>query len=336
MKRALLLIPAAILPIYAACGGDDKPVNDPSTTASTTAPPPSAPALLEAGTTAAVDAAVEPPKPTGPTAVAKWTGFQTPESVLWDEANDRGIVSNINGSPMDVDNNGYLSVISADGKVTTEKWIAGGEKKVTLNAPKGSAIANGTLYVADITVVRQFDPKTGAPKPDIKIAGAVFLNDVAAGADGTIYVSDTGMKLGKNGPEPQGADAIYAIDKTGKVKTVAKSKDLGGPNGVYVQDKNLLVVSFGAAGLYRIDDKGKMQDSTKLPKGSLDGIVQAGDSLLVSSWEGSAVYKGKLGGTFEAVLENQKSPADIGWDKKRSRVLVPHFMENSVEAYEIK
>src|SRR5207248_11288154 len=49
-----------------------------------------------------------------------------------------------------------------------------------------------------------------------------------------------------------------------------------------------------------------------------------------------AVYKGKLGGTFEPVLENQKSPADIGWDKKRSRVLVPHFMENTVEAYDIK
>jgi sugar lactone lactonase YvrE len=331
MKRALLLI----FPILAACG-EDKPATDP-TTSTATAPPPPPPSIMEAGTTAAaVDAAVAPPKPTGPVAAWKATGFQTPESVLWDEANDRYLVSNINGSPMDVDNNGYISVVAPDGKVTTEKWIAGGDKKVKLDAPKGSAIANGTLYVADLTVVRQFDLKTAAQKADIKIPGAVFLNDVAAGADGTVYVSDTGMKLGKNGPEPQGADAVYSIDKTGKVKTVAKTKDLGGPNGLFVQDKNLLVVSFGATGLYRIDDKGKIQDATKLPKGSLDGIVQAGDSLLVSSWEGSAIYKGKLGGTFEAVLENQQSPADIGWDKKRSRVLVPHFMENTVEAYDIK
>lgn len=332
MKRA----PFLVLVFFVAACGEDKPASDPTATTST-APKPNPPSVMEAGTTAAsVDASVEPPKPTGPVAVQRWTGFQTPESVLWDEPNDRYLVSNINGSPMDVDNNGYISVVAPDGKVTTEKWIAGGENKVKLDAPKGTAIANGTLYVSDITVVRQFDLKTGAPKADIKIPGAVFLNDVASSADGTVYVSDTGMKLGKNGPEPQGADAIYSIDKTGKVKTVAKTKDLGAPNGLFLQDKNLLVVSYAATGLYRIDDKGKMQDSTKLPKGSLDGIVQAGDSLLISSWEGSAVYKGKLGGTFEAVLENQQSPADIGWDKKRSRVLVPHFMGNSVEAYEIK
>ena len=62
----------------------------------------------------------------------------------------------------------------------------------------------------------------------------------------------------------------------------------------------------------------------------------AGDSLLVSSWKGSAVYKGKLGGTFEPVVTNVSGPADIGFDKKRGRVIVPRFMDNAVEAYEIK
>ena len=61
-----------------------------------------------------------------------------------------------------------------------------------------------------------------------------------------------------------------------------------------------------------------------------------GDSLLVTSWEGSAIYKGKLGGTFDQVLADQKSPADIGYDTKRGRVLVPHLMEDTVEAYELK
>jgi hypothetical protein len=36
------------------------------------------------------------------------------------------------------------------------------------------------------------------------------------------------------------------------------------------------------------------------------------------------------------VLPEQKSPADIGYDTKRGRVLVPHFLENTVEAYELK
>src|SRR5262249_42471950 len=98
----------------------------------------------------------------------------------------------------------------------------------------------------------------------------------------------------------------------------------------------VLVVTFGTNELYRLDDKGAKQDVTKLPKGSLDGIVQMGDALLISSWEGSAIFKGKLGGTFEQVLGDLKAPADIGFDKKRNRVLVPRFQEDAVEAYDVK
>ena len=75
---------------------------------------------------------------------------------------------------------------------------------------------------------------------------------------------------------------------------------------------------------------------TKLPKGSLDGIVAVGDALLVSSWESGTIYRGKPGGTFEAVITDVKAPADIGWDSKRQRVLVPRFLDDVVEAYEIK
>jgi hypothetical protein len=103
-----------------------------------------------------------------------------------------------------------------------------------------------------------------------------------------------------------------------------------------VTDKGVVVVTFGSGEVYRLDDKGKKADVTKPPKGQLDGVLTLGDSLLVSSWAGSAIYKGKLGGTFDAVLENQKAPADIGYDTKRSRLLIPHFQDNTVEAYEIK
>jgi hypothetical protein len=88
--------------------------------------------------------------------------------------------------------------------------------------------------------------------------------------------------------------------------------------------------------VYRLDDKGKKKDVSKPPGGGLDGVVSVGDSLLVSSWQASAVFRGKLGGTFELALADQKSPADIGYDTKRGRVLVPHFTEDTVEAYELK
>jgi hypothetical protein len=85
-----------------------------------------------------------------------------------------------------------------------------------------------------------------------------------------------------------------------------------------------------------LDDKGKRQDVAKLPQGGLDGIVAVGDSLLISSWKASAVYRGKPGGAFEVTVPNVKAPADIGFDSKRGRVLVPRFMENAVEVYAVK
>src|SRR5450432_320037 len=308
-----------------------------------TPPPPSSslpPAAVEATQSPPADAKKpEPPKEqklAAPTPLFRLTeGIVTPESVLYDEANDRYLVSNINGKPDEADNNGYITEVSPDGKVLKPKFIAGGVDKVKLDAPKGTGIFGGILYVADITVVRKFDLKTGAPKGEIAIPGATFLNDIAVAKDGRVFVSDSGIKSGASGFDPTGTDAVYVIDK-GKLKTIAKSKDLGGPNGLLVVDKGVLVVTFGTNELYRLDDKGVKQDVTKLPGGGLDGIVQAGDKLLVTSWQTSSIYRGTLGGTFEVAFAELKGPADIGFDSKRKRVLVPRFLENAVEVYDLK
>ncbi|MCC6527965.1 MAG: hypothetical protein IT373_35290 [Polyangiaceae bacterium] len=284
--------------------------------------------------TASVSAA--PPAPPPPTPAVRFTGgFATPESVLYDEAGDRYLVSNIQGKPTDADGTGFVSELSPDGKVTSPKWIESGKNGVTLNAPKGMALAKGVLYVADLDRVRTFDGKTGAPKGEVLLPDATFANDVAAGPDGKIYVSDSGLKMKGSDFEGSGTDAVWVLEN-GRAKPLAKSPDLGRPNGLLVDDKGVLVVTFGANELYRLDDKGQKTDVTKLPKGSLDGIVAMGDALLVSSWEASAIFKGKLGGTFEPVLSQLKAPADIGFDTKRSRVLVPRFVEDAVEAYDVK
>jgi sugar lactone lactonase YvrE len=322
-----------VLGFAVACGGETPESTAPTTSASAATPPaPSASAAPSAST-----ADVTPPVPTGPVPIFHLAGFQTPESIAYDDANDRYLVSNINGSPGEADNNGYISLVSPDGKMILEKFIAGGVNKVQLSAPKGTAIANGFLYVADLDTVRMFDLKTGAPKGSVKIPGATFLNDVDADAQGKVYVSDTGVKVGAHGFEPTGTDAVYVIDKANKVKPLAKSPDLGKPNGVYAGDKTgLWVVTFGAAKVYRLDDKGKKQDETTLPAGSLDGIIKNGDDLYISSWETSSVYKGRPGGTFTVAIPNVKSPADIGLDTKRKRILVPLFSDNAIEAYDIK
>lgn len=256
-------------------------------------------------------------------------GFQTPESVLFDADNDVYLVSNINGGPLDADDNGFISKITSEGKLTESKWIDGAKDNIKLNAPKGLAITGGILYVADIDTVHKFDAKTGEPKGDIKIDGATFLNDVAVAPDGGVYVTDSGLDKEFKGT---GTDAVYAIGKDDKVKPLIKDKKLSAPNGVTAGDKGAVwVVTFGSGEIYEVDAKGKMSKNQKLPKGQLDGVVVLdGGDLLVSSWEGSAIYRGKPGGEWKPVVENVKSPADIGYDTKRHRILIPSFQGNTV------
>src|SRR5438132_2766970 len=273
---------------------------------------------------------------TAPQPVTINQGLQTPESVLWDPQQDVYFISNINGQPLAADNNGYISRVNPDTMQVEVKWVEGGVKPgVTLNAPKGMAIVGDTLYVADITSVRKFDRKSGAPRGEIKIPGSTFLNDVAS--DGiAVYVSDSGLKAGAGGNfEPTGSDAIWKISRD-KPQKIASGDDLKRPNGLEAKGGKLWVVSFGANELYQIDH-GKKTNVSTLPKGSVDGLVLLDDgSFLVSSWDGKAVYRGPAAGPFQTVLDNVNAPADIGYDSKRNRLLVPHFMDSIVTIHPLQ
>ena len=281
-----------------------------------------------------------PPMPmtTSPTATStaapqKLTGFQTPESVLWDPDQDVYFVSNINGEPTAADDNGFISRINPETMQIDLKWIDAAKPDILLNAPKGLGILGDNLYVADLTVVRKFDRKTGKPAGEIKIPGSTFLNDIAS--DGkSIYVTDSGMKAGAKGFDPTGTDAVWRITND-KPEKIASGTDLNRPNGVDIAEGKIWVVSFASNELYQISN-GKKTSVAKLPKGSLDGLVHLSDgSFLVSSWDGKAVYRGK-GNSFQTVVDNVDSPADIGYDSKRHRLLIPHFMENIVTVHDVQ
>jgi sugar lactone lactonase YvrE len=270
------------------------------------------------------------PAAMAPAVVVQNAGLQTPESMLHDRAADVYLVSNINGAPTAGDGNGFITRVSPDGKVAQLKWIDGARAGVTLNAPKGMAIARGVLFVADITAVRMFDARSGQFKGSIDIMGTTFLNDVAAGRDGTIYVTDSGLKADFS---PSGTDAVYRVDAQGKVATVAKSTELRGPNGLTVMpDGRVVVVNFAKPGeVYTLGAGGRRENVRKLPKGQLDGVEALPDgTLLVSSWEGSVVYRVTPNGTATVAVKDVPSPADIGYDSKRARALIPVFTKNQL------
>jgi SMP-30/Gluconolactonase/LRE-like region len=330
------LVPSLVAPvlfILAACAGSEPPPAPPPPPPAVAPAPDPAP-VASAPAPSAAPAPATPPEPAKATPVVTIKGFATPESVLYDPKADDYIVSNVNGYPNAADNNGFISRVSPDGTKVELKWIEAGKKGVKLDGPKGTAIVGGTLYVADITRLREFDATSGKPKGEIPLVGATFANDVVAGPDGKVYVSDSGIKIDDKGVAPTGTDAVYVVEK-GKAKVLAKGDELGHPNGLLWAADKLWVVTFGSGELYSLDKAGKKGDAQKLPKSALDGIIAVGDSIFVSSWEAQGVYKGKPGGDWAFVLPGLKAPADIGFDSKRSLILVPRFQDDIVEAYAV-
>ena len=256
-------------------------------------------------------------------------GFATPESVYHDPDQDYYLVSNINGAPLAEDDNGFISLVAPDGRVLALKWIDGASDSVTLHAPKGMAMSDTDLFVADITTIRRFDRKTGAPRGEIPVPGASFLNDLFIARDGSLYITDSGLQAGPNGFEPSGTDAVYRLGLDGQLVTLLKGDSLGRPNGIAVSGDSIWVVSFGSGELYRVTPAGRA-DVTKLAKGSLDGLILRDNEVFISSWDGQAVYRGVPGGAMGEAVKGLVAPADIALDAWRQRLLIPLFNDNEL------
>jgi sugar lactone lactonase YvrE len=285
-------------------------------------------AVLGALAMACAPAEDEPAASTAePIAVAD-AGFATPESMLHDPAADVYLVTNINGIPSDKDDNGFISRVSPEGAVLALKWVDGASEDVTLHAPKGMALKGDTLFVADIDVVRLFHRTSGAPLAAREVPGASFLNDVAVGPDGTVYVTDTGIRLTADGMEETGADAVYRFENDRPVVVVSGAA-LGRPNGILADSAGIIVVTFGSGTVFRVNpETGERTDLPIPPQGGLDGVVRLPDGgLVVSSWNGSSLYH-LAGDQFGAIGDSVPTPADIGYDAVRGRVLIPVFTEN--------
>jgi sugar lactone lactonase YvrE len=265
-----------------------------------------------------------------PTKTATIGGFQTPESVLWDSTEDVYFVSNVNGNPSAKDGNGFISVVSPDGSMRDTIFIKG------LNAPKGMALVGDTLWVTDIDVVRGFNARNEAPVATIPIPGAVFLNDITAAPDGSLYITDTAIRFGTQGPEHVGTDRIFRVAPDRTVNVALQSDSLGRPNGITWDKENdrFVVAPFGSSKLFGWKPD---QAPTTLGTGpgQFDGVEVVGNAIWVSSWADSSVYR-YADGQGTNLIKGVPSPADIGYDAKRHRVLVPIFTGNRVEIWQVQ
>ena len=283
---------------------------------------------------AAVDVPV-PMRQAAPPVLSIITRLRGPESVLHDAAQDVYFISNLHGGLQTVDNNGFITRVDAKTLDVQLKWIEGGRNGVTLDAPKGMAIVGETLWVSDIKGVRKFDRRTGAPRGAVALPGATLINDLVT--DGTsVYVSDTGLRVGPGGTFYEtGTDAIWKITAD-RPEKIAAGAHLLHPNGLEFVDGKVWAVSFGPNELYEVDG-GKAETLARLPDGQLDGVVRLDDgSVLISSWGGEGVYRGKPGQRFEPILTGMDAPADLGYDAKRHRLLVPNSGANQVTIHAVQ
>jgi sugar lactone lactonase YvrE len=270
-------------------------------------------------------------------------GMNVPESVKYDADMDVFFVSNINGNPSQKDGNGFIAIVRADStsvvKMLAEsgKAPAGGGKAVTLNAPKGMAIKGDTLWVADINVVRAINKRTGASIADVTVANSTFLNDVAIGPDGAVYVTDTGIAFDASGGMTHpGVNRIFRI-AGGKVTTVAEGDSLRNPNGLAYDaaGKRWLLAPFDGKDVQAMADGSKSATVVSTGPGQYDGIELLADGrIAVSSWADSAVYI-ISNGTMTKSITGVDAPADIGVDTKRGIIAIPRFNAGKVEYFMI-
>jgi hypothetical protein len=265
--------------------------------------------------------------------------FASPSAIVYDRERDLYWVSNLNGE--DGLGHGFISRLEPDAERSTLNYIDAEHGGVALRAPRGLAVFGDVLYVADLKAVHKFKASSGEPLGDITLPSAVFVSDVAVAVDGSLYVADVGSDPNDASVGNAGADAIYQVSPAGQVSVVARRPDLGGPFAVLADATGLWVTCTGTSDLLlvvpssngeAVADAGRL----RLPGASPRGLVAMPDGTFVVSSEATGIiYRGYRDGPFEPVVSGLESPADMGYDTRRKRLLIPLLTGHSLAIFEL-
>ena len=235
-------------------------------------------------------------------------------------------VSNFGGNqlnPLNTDGKGYISILKG-GKAVPFIPANG-----NLNAPKGMAIEDGFLYIADVQAVMVYDMKNvnAAPKKLMLPEGNLFVNDIVI-EDGMAYISVTNtgkiFKMSVKNPAFINEDMIQEF------------ASVVGANGLIIEDDVMYVASYPADGktvadnvIYVISDLNNPKPQKLISRsGQYDGLVydeadndKDFDKLYFTNWVNSEVgyinmrsreivildiNNYKFGGPADMILENGK------------------------------
>lgn len=257
------------------------------------------------------------------------TGFDNPESAYWDAPSQSWYVSNVSGEENVKDGKGWISRLDASGKVLKDRWVDG------LNSPHGIRVRGRTLYVSDVDQLVVIDMRNARLKARIDAPGARFLNDVAVGPAGEVYVSDTLES------------AVYRC--TSKCEVFLKTEKLEDPNGLLVEGNRLIVAAWGVitdpatfatktpGRLLAVDLKSKAITALGegKPLGNLDGLERDGADYLVTDFMAGKLFRVSKSGAATVVKDGFKNSADIGWNPARRHLAVPEMSGGTLQILRI-
>ena len=269
-----------------------------------------------------------------PSDAAQITGLESPNSFVGDPSGKDYFISNVNGDREARDNNGFITKLDPNGKITNLKFIQGGVADIFLHAPKGLALVGQILYVADLDQLKGFDKTTGkllvtVSFPAVSSHHVVSLTDVAAEPTGLLYVSD------------QRGNTIYKIDPSAhhQVTLLIHDDRLAGPAGIAVHPKtgHIIAVSWDKGKILEVTPEGQLTELES--NGFFTGRFQNLSGVDFDRWGNmylSDQTKGKIwrmtrDHRFHVIAEYLLAPADIGIDRANNLILVPYHYAHAAE-----
>ena len=257
------------------------------------------------------------------------TGFVGPESVVFDTAHNQYYVSNMGTHGKDATpGDGFISRVSADGKITEQKWVTG------FDNPKGLVLVGGHLYVGDDKDLVEIDVAAGKVShryaPD---DGPGDFNDATADAAGNVYVCSGRLGTVFRLHDGQFA-AWYKLDKakTGSLNGLKAEKDrllLGGWSVRGADGKEQLghisTVAYADQALGRLGSE---------PICHVDGLEPDGKGgYVVSDWLTGDVLHVSADGKPTPITKLVKGTADLTYLPATHLLIIPSMNENLLRAY---